>query len=321
MARVENYKKTSLRHVINENIRKLQNYKNAVDLDRSDSNYTYGVSDANECVQAVNKRVNDIMAGRNVQTQTTVASEWLITCPKQLAGRDKEFFDTVWEFCNERYGEQNVISGFVHMDETTPHMHMLFVPEATSRKTGKKTVSSASLLTKSELSTFHDDLDKRCEEVFGVPHLIRNGKTVGDNLSVSNLRDMQAELDRRYKAEIASYRDFLQSKYVKDGRSLLEVYEAHQAASKAAKDKVRLNPVPQSLGQPVKPAEVDRTPKHTGKVQVSTETRTVQESASPKQPNSYHTNYDAIRLQAQRAMQAKNMINSEQNEDSEEFQR
>ena len=100
MARTEHYKKSQLRKVVNEHDRRQKNYKNNVDLARSKNNYTYGVSDPAECVQAVNKRVQEIMNGRNVQTQTSVATEWVITLPKELAGRDREFFDECGKFCH-----------------------------------------------------------------------------------------------------------------------------------------------------------------------------------------------------------------------------
>ena len=66
-----------------------------------------------------------------------------------------------------RYGADNVIAGYVHMDETTPQIHVCVVPEAISRKTGRRTVSSASLLTRAELRNFHQDLKKEMLKVFG----------------------------------------------------------------------------------------------------------------------------------------------------------
>lgn len=310
MARTEHYKKSQLRKIVNEHDRRQSQYKNNVDLSRSGLNYNYGVSDADECMQAVNRRVNEIMDGQYLQTQASVAVEWVVTLPKGLAGRDREFFDETWKFCSERYGEKNMIAGYVHMDEDSPHMHLLFVPEVTSRKTGRKTVSSASLMTKRECARFHDDFDKHCERVFGQSRLIRNGKTIGDKMKVSDLKEMEKVLEDRYKAEIASYRDFLTSMHMKDGRSLLEVYEAKQRASAMPK------PVPQTL-KPDKPAETPAVShKHAGKVKVEN-TSKVQESASPKTANNYVTDYEALRRQAQRAMQAREMADSVQNEDSD----
>ena len=46
----------------------------------------------------------------------------------------KQFFELSYKFLSERYGEQNVISAYVHMDETTPHMHFLFIPIVDDKK-------------------------------------------------------------------------------------------------------------------------------------------------------------------------------------------
>src|SRR5574344_173308 len=57
-----------------------------------------------------------------------------------VVGADKAFFDGLsklsqynffsdcTKFFEERYGEENVISAVVHLDETTPHMHLNLIP-------------------------------------------------------------------------------------------------------------------------------------------------------------------------------------------------
>ena len=50
----------------------------------------------------------------------------------------KQFFELSYKFLSERYGEQNVISAYVHMDETTPHMHFLFIPIVDEKKWNEK---------------------------------------------------------------------------------------------------------------------------------------------------------------------------------------
>ena len=66
-----------------------------------------------------------------------------------VVGSDREFFDRLspqeqWQFfaeCTrffaERYGEGNIISTVVHMDETTPHLHLNLIPIAGGRLCAK----------------------------------------------------------------------------------------------------------------------------------------------------------------------------------------
>lgn len=208
MARLENHNIHAIHNILNENNRTAEKYKNDVDKTRTHLNWHYGSDDTHTIVDGIKTRCKNIMGDRKLQAKTNIMSTWCLTYPAELCyqvawntgkqdpdtGEDiikmrnvpidpahcRKYFDTAYEFVCERYGKDNVMSCFVHMDETTPHIHMNFVPEATSRKTGQKTVSSASLITRKELSQFHRDLDAVMEKVFGVKHLVLNGRTKGD---------------------------------------------------------------------------------------------------------------------------------------------
>lgn len=40
----------------------------------------------------------------------------------------REYFAMCYRFFRDRYGEENIVSAVVHLDETTPHMHLNIVP-------------------------------------------------------------------------------------------------------------------------------------------------------------------------------------------------
>ena len=52
--------------------------------------------------------------------------------------RKQQFFAECTRFFAERYGEGNIISAVVHMDETTPHLHLNLIPIAGGRLCAKK---------------------------------------------------------------------------------------------------------------------------------------------------------------------------------------
>ena len=93
---------------------------------------------------------------------------WLLcqstaTTTKISISPDKEqverlFFERTYRFLCDRYGEQNVISAYVHKDEKTPHMHFAFVPVTEDKKRGGEKVSAKEVITKNDLKTFHTDL-------------------------------------------------------------------------------------------------------------------------------------------------------------------
>ena len=57
-----------------------------------------------------------------------VMATWVVTVPKDLPEQEhKAFFQASYDFLQQRYGRENVVSAYVHMDEVTPHMHFAFV--------------------------------------------------------------------------------------------------------------------------------------------------------------------------------------------------
>ena len=59
-----------------------------------------------------------------VDTLVTVSPEFAKAHEVEMP----EYFRRAFDFLKERVGEENIISAVVHMDETTPHLHLCFVP-------------------------------------------------------------------------------------------------------------------------------------------------------------------------------------------------
>lgn len=273
MAIVKHYNKKAMGRVIKEAYRELNTYKNNVDLSRSSENYHYEEHDnAKDMQVAIQKRVNEIMQGRNIQDKTNLISSWVVSLPKTFEReKSKEFFDTVYEFCVNRYGEKNVIDGIVHMDEDNPHIHVFLVPEAVSRKTGLNTVSSASKFTRTELSKFHTDLDKFCEQRFNQSKLVRNGKTLQNGLELDDFKNVTQMTD--------GFTDYLKNRIVdksnnRSAHDYLNLWladynktlQASQNAQKAQNDDLQVK-TGKSKAEPVKtvsePVKAPETPQET----------------------------------------------------------
>src|SRR5699024_4872032 len=90
------------------------------------------------------------------------------TLPEELngapEGSQKQFFEETYDFLSERYGEENVIAGVVHNDETTPHMHFAFMPVTYDEKREREKVSAKEVLNRNELKSFHLDLQNVLKE-------------------------------------------------------------------------------------------------------------------------------------------------------------
>ena len=113
-----------------------------------------------------------------------------------------EFFRASYEFLEERYGKDNVISAYVHMDENQPHMHFAFVPVTKDKKKGDLKVSAKEVLDREELRCFHEDYSNFLE--INVPEFsyqVVNEATINGNKTVTELKratelQKQAEISR-----------------------------------------------------------------------------------------------------------------------------
>ena len=223
MAHAEGFTKKDARGVLAEAGRELTKYKNYVDKNRTAQNYQMQGGSSREVITRAQARVNDIMQGKRIQKQSHLVVSWAIHYPKEFCHEEtaimqkwneetgemetveriiyipndkehcKKFMRMMYKEAQLRYGAENVVEGYVHMDETTPHMTVICVPEAISRKTHEHTVSSASkMLKRNELKAFQRILDKRCEKEYGIKNLILNGKTTS-NLTMDELKARQAQ--------------------------------------------------------------------------------------------------------------------------------
>ena len=127
------------------------------------------------------------LANVRVQNRADVIkmADWVVTQPKTLPPeRSRDFFQHTFQFLSERYGEKNVISAYVHMDETTPHLHFAFVPvtKNTGKLAGKypEKLCARQVLTRHDLQTFHTDLQNYLQKKMQCRVDVLNENTAAD---------------------------------------------------------------------------------------------------------------------------------------------
>ena len=80
--------------------------------------------------QEIRHRIS--MAGCRVRKDSVKFVDTLVTVSPEFAKAHEaemsEYFTRAFTFLKEHIGEENIISAVVHLDETTPHMHLCFVP-------------------------------------------------------------------------------------------------------------------------------------------------------------------------------------------------
>ena len=133
--RNENYKMGQLPYIYRHNERKNTNYSNR-DIVKENGIKNYSLKNVNTSYQ---KAFNDIKEKYQLKGQIKKVSN--VMC-ELIITSDKEFFEKIGEEETKRYfqtaynfvanynnlGEDFIVSAKIHLDESTPHMHIVFIP-------------------------------------------------------------------------------------------------------------------------------------------------------------------------------------------------
>lgn len=173
----------------NRNNGKDRNYSNQqIDKEKSYLNYNLAPDRGNE-VDFINNRINEV---KHINRADVVKmADWVVTLPKDYKGDEREFFQATYNALEERYGRENVVSAYVHMDETTPHLHFAFAPVVHSHdKEGREIekLSAKEVLTRGELQHIHADIEREVSHQLGHEVHFLNGKTREGNRSIDELK-------------------------------------------------------------------------------------------------------------------------------------
>lgn len=142
-----NYKKDNLAGLYKHNERKNSNYSNK-DINKNMFRENFSLKNPQTTYTNFLKKLQESynLQGRIIKT-TNVMCEFIITSNKDFFERigineTKRYFQVAYKFVAnyQNLGEEFIVSAKVHLDETTPHMHIVFVPviHKLDKKSGKQ---------------------------------------------------------------------------------------------------------------------------------------------------------------------------------------
>lgn len=190
MAHVEKYKASALGHMLAHYNRSTPANK---DIDRSRTEQNYNLApERGDLLKFINTRLAD---GVKVQQRADVIKlcDWVVTMPKDLpTEKEQAFFANTYDFLVNKYGEKNVVSAYVHKDESTPHMHFAWLPVVKEKKNkkrlGQEKLSAKECITRSDLQNFHQQLQTYLEAKLNCQVNIINEATKDGNKSIADLK-------------------------------------------------------------------------------------------------------------------------------------
>ena len=140
-------------------------------------------------LEILHRRLKDEDIYFRKRRDANVMCSCCLTKPKDLPANESErFFRTGYRALAERYGEDNVISAYVHRDENEDHMHFSFVPVVYDVKKERLTVSAKMKISRTDLQTLHPYLTAAMIAEFGYDVGIENGSTKEGNVTTDQLK-------------------------------------------------------------------------------------------------------------------------------------
>lgn len=214
VARMQKMKSGNLVGIGNHNQRKTENHTNK-EIDPSLSKLNYDLVNRTENYKRdIEKFINENKSTkRAVRKDAVLINEWIISSDskffKDLTQQEtKNFFASAKDYFAENFGDENIRYSIVHLDESTPHMHMGIVPFDKDNK-----LSAKRIFNREALRNIQEELPKYLQEQ---GFEIERGLEGSDrkNLTVPEFKEMKQE-QKEIEREIERKKDELKS-YFKD---------------------------------------------------------------------------------------------------------
>jgi len=237
----EKFKASDVKGIQIHNQRESKNSKN-YDIVPEKSHLNYDLHNAHPI--NYNHRVKEILAEgykgeSKIRKDAVVMNDIIISAEtvffENMSGEDvKDFFKTAYEHLKETYGEQNVVSAVVHMDEKSPHMHFAMVPLT---KDGR--LCAYELFDRNGLRKLQDEVPKTLQKKNfkierGTPSSKKHVTT--EEFKRKRMKQVIAEnkqfesyapcFDKIEKAIGSASKNLLSSKYSIEGENLKYLYGA-----------------------------------------------------------------------------------------------
>lgn len=166
----------------------------SIDETRTHLNYDLKNRNGLTAYEYYKRRIDDIAnetkerTGKGIRKDAVTLCSWVLTAPKELPEEKlQDFFTAAYSWFEKRYGEDNIVTAAVHLDETSPHLHLQFTPIIVE-KDGLRRLCAKDIETRKTLSTAHQELQKHLESSLGAPCNVLNGATVNGNKTIIELK-------------------------------------------------------------------------------------------------------------------------------------
>lgn len=160
-----------------------------VDMSRSEDNYDL-ISCDNYKRSIKEKLSNLVESSRAVRKDAVVVCNFIVTSDNETmnalgADRQREFFQDSVKWFSDRYGADRVLNATVHMDETTPHLHIGVMPITRDGR-----LSAKAIFTKTEMKAIQTEFARDVGEKYGLERGVEGSERT--HLSEARFKEQKA---------------------------------------------------------------------------------------------------------------------------------
>lgn len=160
-----------------------------VDMSRSEDNYDL-ISCDNYKRSIKEKLSNLVESSRTVRKDAVVVCNFIVTSDSETmealgADRQREFFEDSVKWFSDRYGADRVLNATVHMDETTPHLHIGVMPITQDGR-----LSAKAIFTKTEMKAIQTEFARDVGEKYGLERGVEGSERT--HLSEARFKEQKA---------------------------------------------------------------------------------------------------------------------------------
>ncbi len=168
---MEKYHRTDVAPIERENERD-ENYqaKNPqIDSERTNQNYRLW-EQPYSYTEYINQRIESLHLPTKPRKDAVVMNSFVIGSDREFfkdmpLDEQKQFFRDCTFFFADKYGQRNILSAVVHMDETTPHLHLNLMPITEDGR-----LCSKELFDKGKLSALQTEFHEKVGKKYGLQH-------------------------------------------------------------------------------------------------------------------------------------------------------
>lgn len=201
MANIAKVKRLQAHGLIDHDTRSCENHTNEKirpELSHLNYNLVSGNPWNNYC-----RRMSQVFCRKRADINTLVQIALTLASDVNPQQHEK-FFRSVTAYYQNYFGAENVISAIVHLDETTPHLHIKAIPVYHNTKKDRDQVSFDVKCPQKFYQTMHSELEEWVNQEMGYRCGIQNEATREGNKSVKQLKALTATKEAKELQEMIS---------------------------------------------------------------------------------------------------------------------